>query len=107
MRSELWLHYKGMQAADPTWRTKASQVWSLTLKMLGKEWNPCVKAKASESRHLVDFAVKMVERHQASLDHDAGRFLLASGRAAIVVNQIIRESPRLMSVSDQQRLFNA
>ena len=63
LRSDLWVHYKEMQRVDPSWRTKASQVWSLTLKMLGKEWAPLVSAKASESRHLLDFCVKMVEKH--------------------------------------------
>jgi hypothetical protein len=105
LRSELWLHYKEMQRNDPSWKTKASQVWNLTLKMLGKEWNPCVKAKASESRHLLDFCVKLVETHRAALDADSGRFLLASGQAAMEVNQIMRENGRLMSVEVQQRLL--
>jgi hypothetical protein len=107
MRSDLWIHYKAMKSADPTWKKKASQVWSLTLKMLGKEWNPCLNAKASESRHLLDFAVAMVAKHQASLDAKIGRFLLLSGEAAQQVNAIIRTSPRVMPVDDQLLLLNA
>jgi hypothetical protein len=40
LRSALWVHYTRMQAADPEWSKRASQVWILTLKMLGKELNP-------------------------------------------------------------------
>jgi hypothetical protein len=107
LRSDLWLHYKSMQRADPTWRKKASQVWNLTIKMLGKEWNPVVNCKASESRHLLDFCVGLVEAHQHHLSAEEGRFLLLSGKAAQQVNQIIRESPRLMTAADQQRLMDA
>jgi hypothetical protein len=96
LRSDLWVHYKEMQKADPAWRTKASQVWSLTLKMLGKEWAPLLTAKASESRHLFGFCVKLVERHQAFLDPDKARFLLMSGRAAMEVNRIMHDSPQIM-----------
>jgi len=106
LRSDLWVHYKEMQKADSAWRTKASQVWSLTLKMLGKEWAPLLTAKASESRHLLDFCVKMVERHQAFLDPDKARFLLMSGRAAMEVNRIMHDSPQIMPEADQERLLN-
>lgn len=105
LRSDLWIHYREMQREDPSWKKKSSQVWNLTAKMLGKEANPVLKAKASESRHLLDFCVKLVEKHQPFLDHDQGRFLLASGRAALEVNQIIRESPQIMSAEDQGRLL--
>jgi hypothetical protein len=96
-----------MQASDPTWRTKASQVWNLTIKMMGKEYNPVLKAKASESRHLLDFAVGLVEQHQAALEPDVARFMLASGRAAMEVNRIIRVSDRLMDSGTQQNLLDA
>ena len=107
LRSALWVHYKQMQASDPTWRTKASQVWSLTIKMIGKESNPVLKAKAAESRHLLDFAVGLVEQHQAALEPDVARFMLASGRAAMEVNRIIRVSDRLMDSGTQQNLLDA
>ena len=107
LRSDLWLHYKSMQRADPTWHKKASQVWNLTMKMLGKECNPVVNCKASESRHLLDFCVGLVEVYQHHLSAEEGRFLLLSGKAAQQVNQIIRESPRLMTAADQQRLMDA
>ena len=107
LRSDLWLHYKAMQRSDPTWRKKASQVWNLTLEMLGKEWNPVLRAKASESRHLLDFCVKVVEAKQANLDPNCAGFLLAGGRAAQTVNDIMRDSPQIMSVDDQQRLLDA
>jgi len=107
LRSSLWIHYKQMQAADPTWRTKASQVWNLTIKMLGKESNPNLRAKASETRHLLEFAVGLLEQHQGALDPIMARFMLASGRAAMEVNTIIRESDRLMDAGTQQRLLDA
>ena len=103
MRSTLWVHYKAMIASDPTWHKRASQVWNLTI----KESNPCLKAKASESRHLLDFAVSLLEEHVDKLDAVQGPFLLASGRAAQQVNAVIRECPRVMAVADQQRLLNA
>ena len=106
LRSALWMHYKRMQAADPTWRKKASQVWSLTIKMLGKEANPLLKAKASENRHLLDFCVSCLEVHQAVLEPVVCKYLLASGRAAVRVNEIIKEAPQVMAVVDQQRLLD-
>jgi hypothetical protein len=107
LRSDLWIHYKAMQQEDPSWRTKASQVWSLTLKMLGPEWNPVLKAKASESRHLLDFCVKVVEQNQASLDPSQAMFLIAAGQSAMTVNDIIRTSPQIMSVEIQERMMKA
>lgn len=74
--------------------------------MLGKEWAPLLIAKTSESRHLLDFCVKMVERHQAFLDPDKARLLLMSGRAAMEVNRIMHDSPQIMPEADQERLLN-
>ena len=110
LRSDLWLHYKEMQRLDPEWRKKASQVWNLSIKMLGKEWDPVVRTKASESRHLLDFCVRIAEMHQDHLDQldpNLGKYLLLSGKAAQQVNDIIRDSPRVMSVPDQQRLMDS
>jgi hypothetical protein len=107
LRSDLWLHYKRMQQNDPTWSKHASQVWNLTLKMLGAESNPMLRAKASESRHLLEFAVSLLQKFEAVLPAAACKFLLASGLAAVDVNTIIKDAPRLMSGDDQQRLLNA
>jgi hypothetical protein len=107
LRSDLWLHYQQMRAADPEWSKRASQIWNLTLKMLGKETNPCVKAKASESRHLLDFCHSLMEKHQHLMEPVRAKFMLASARAAVQVNAIIRDSPRNMSRADQQRLLDA
>jgi hypothetical protein len=107
LRSDLWLHYQQMRAADPEWSKRASQIWNLTLKMLGKETNPCVKAKASESRHLLDFCHSILEKHHNALEPVQAQFFLASARAAVQVNAIIKESPRIMTRADQQRLLDA
>jgi hypothetical protein len=107
LRSALWVHYKAMVRNDPTWSSKASQVWNLTIKMLGKETNPVLRAKASETRHLLEFCVGLLERHQASMEPVRCQFLLAGGRAAMEVNRIMADCGRIMSRVDQQRLLDA
>ena len=105
LRSELWLHYQ-QKSRDPEWRKSASRVWNLTTKMLGKESNPNMKSKANETVHLLEFTVALLESHAAALEPVTQRFLLASGRAAVQVNDIIRTSDRVMSVATQQRLLD-
>ena len=88
-------------------RPRRYQLWNITIEMLGKRSSPVLAAKASESRHALDFAVVLLERHAASLDPLVQKCLLASGKAAQEVNEIIRTSPRIMSEAQQQALLHA
>ena len=69
--------------------------------------NPTLKTKANENKHLVAFAIVMLERHAAALEPVTHKFLLASARAAHQVNEIIRTSPRVFTPDQQQSLMNA
>ena len=42
-----------------------AEVWNLTLEMLGKRSSPELKAKAAETRGLLDFAVELLEKYAA------------------------------------------
>ena len=105
LRSDIWLYYQ-RKPQNAEWRNFASRVWNLTVKMLGKESNPNIKTKANETLHLLEFAVSLLESHADALEPVTQKFLLASGRAAVKVNEIIRTSPRLMSPETQQRLLD-
>ena len=107
LRSELFVWYQQKARADPAWARGASRLWNLTIKMLGKESNPVLRAKANETKNLVEFVVALLENHAANLDETVHKYLLASARAAHQVNEIIRTSPRLMTRDQQQELLNA
>ena len=90
-----------------------SEVWNLTLKMLGKRSNPELKAKAAETRGLLDFAVELLEKHAAKFRDRPGpknpktlhECLLASGKAAQKVEDIIRRGDREMKRETQRELL--
>ena len=75
--------------------------------MLGKRHAPELKTKAAETLGLLPFAVELLERFEASLGTMEARFLLASGRAALEVNNIIRDGQRVLSASSQEALMQA
>ena len=106
LRSELWLYYR-VKSREPGWSKRASQIWNLTVKMLGSKGNPNLRAKANESLHLVEFCVQLLETHAASLAQPKQKFLLESARAAVQVSDIFRTSPRIMSRDTQELLMGA
>ena len=85
----------------------------MTLKMLGKRASPELKAKAAETRGLLDFAVELLEKHAARFHDRHGpknpktlhECLLASGKAAQQVENIINRGDREMNRETQQTLF--
>ena len=75
MRAALIVHDQTMRNNDPSWDARASQVWSITLKMLGKQANPCMTSKANETRQLLEFAGGLFEAHAEKLgQHDELRY---------------------------------
>jgi hypothetical protein len=54
IKQKLWEHYK-IKRTDPRWKAKGSEVWNLTLAMLGKKKNPHLSIKAAEAKGLLEF----------------------------------------------------
>ena len=108
LRGALRAHYRDQRRNDPDWSTRASQVWTLTVKMLGKQEDPVMKTKAAETKELLGFVINLFEQYRAQLvQYDAIRFkfLFASAQAAAEVSSIMAASGRIMSLDDQQKML--
>ena len=111
IKAELFAWYKSMRR-DPHWRRTGTEVWNLSMAMLGNKSKPMLHAKAKESEGLLMFAVYALESHKDKLcnvsEITAGKvsLLLESGKAALDINQILRQnSDRKIPVSDCQILL--
>ena len=110
LRGRLFAYYKLRRAADPEWSARASQLWSLTLKMIGSETDPHMATKANETVHLFDFLVVFMQEFQAELEaYDSTRtkFLIRSGLEAQKVNTILSVSGDNISATDAKALLDA
>ena len=56
--------YKTTKAANPEDRNYTGTMNRLTLKMLGKVGAPCLRAKAAETRGLINFVLELLTTHQ-------------------------------------------
>jgi hypothetical protein len=113
LKSEMWLFYRRKSTADARFRESGSQVWNLTLGMLGSAQHPVLNAKAKETHCLLDFAVDQLEVHAPLLgeldaEHKT-RFemLLLAGREAQRFDRILHEQPRHIKPETQRDLMLA
>ena len=87
-------YYKRKQREDKQWCKRASQVWSLTLKMLGPPEEPVMSTKAKETYHLVPLVVEMLQKYEVRLnqyDEIRAPFLLQAGLSMLEVSRIIND----------------
>jgi hypothetical protein len=108
IKKKLWEHYRSKRA-DPRWKSKGSEVWNLTLQMLGKKKSPMLSIKAAEAKGLLEFVVKLLEADVPKLNEREqmrGQLLLACGKAAWRVELALRNTSQIsMSVADRQQLL--
>ena len=110
LRAKYFIWVKQQQRNDPLYKQTAASAWNLTLSMLGPEYDPAMHLKANESLHFINFAVAIMEEYAVELmahNRDMYRILFACAKSAQDVNRIIRESPRVMTLEQQQSLMNA
>ena len=110
LRNLLREHYRAMRRSDPTWDARASQVWSLTVSMLGNKSGPMMSTKADETKHLLTFVVEIFRTYQVQLTAFSAtrfKFLLASAESEQEVNRIIKTSGRVLSDTQRQSLMDA
>ena len=111
VKQRLFDHYK-IKRGDERWRKKGSEVWNLTLKMLGSKKRPMMSVKAAEAKGLLEFAVKLLGESLPKLaagdpKRDTGEMLLASGAAAQRVEELLRnDGTETVAPAKQQELLN-
>ncbi len=86
------------------------QVWNLTLEMLGDpDHNPCLKAKAAETKSLLPFVLELLEQSMPHVeDNDRklqGQLLLACAREATKFDKLLRESTRILKPETLEQLL--
>ena len=106
LRADMFVYYKRRRTEDPEWCKRGSEVWNLTLKMLGSPARPELNAKAAESNGLLDFAVDLLAKNIEALGDDA-RGLLEACRSALQVHNIMRTTPKEMTRADAEMLMHA
>ena len=74
--------------------------------MLGKPHRPELQAKAAETIGLLPFAVELLERYANQFPGNQGHMLLASGKSALAVNDVIRTSDRVIPSAEQQSMMS-
>jgi len=90
----------------------SNQVWDLTLKMLGKSTDPMLNAKAAETHGLLLFAVDLLQETMPKFEAKGGetflaaQFLLASGRAAVALEDVLIRNPREIPREEQRLALN-
>ena len=96
LRSELWQYYKDRRDGDPNWKKTGTQIWNITLGMLGKKDAPNLKSKAAEASGMLLFVVATLERHLPTVTDPVkilkGKLLLAAGQAALSFDHILKEN---------------
>jgi len=96
LRSELWQYYKDRRDSDQDWKKTGTQIWNITLGMLGKKDGPNLKSKAAEASGMLLFVVVMLERHLPTVTDPVkilkGKLLLAAGQAALSFDNILKEN---------------
>ena len=80
IRDKLWEHYR-FKRSDPHWRTKGTEIWNLTEKMIGKQSHPMLNAKAAEARGLLDFCCSILSEVLPSFEVSMQKNVHSSWRA--------------------------
>ena len=109
IKQKLWAHYR-IKRTEPRFKTKGSEIWNLTLKMLGKRKDPKISIKAAEAKGLLEFVVNLLEEDVPKLapaEAMQGALLLACGKSAFRVELALRNSGAMvLSRVQRQELLN-
>ena len=103
LRARLKPYYRTLRDENPL--RSVSHIKKLTVGMLGKFQNPTLSANAGESRDLVGFVNGLLAEFSIQLG-DQGQLLQGAGAALADFYTITRDSPRSMSVPDQNALMS-
>ena len=103
IKSELYGWYKTM-GKDPKWKKSGTEIWNLTLGMIGSKSKPMLHAKAKESEGMLKFTIHMLSTHQEALSEVSPEtkmqtsLLLEAGKAALDIDSVLHStSSRHMS----------
>ncbi|CAE8617843.1 unnamed protein product, partial [Polarella glacialis] len=111
LKGDLMNHYAARRASDSNWKAKGSQVWNLTIKMLGSADNPRLSAKAAETHGLLKFVVETLAKHEHNFEESrapTASLLLQAGRAAVKFDDTLNQHSGRPVSSEmcQQLLFS-
>ena len=101
LNKRIQAYYRSM---GPRQRGRASRIGRLTSKMLGPSSAPALRAKAAESRHLLDLAAQLTVEHNSLFNHGPMKFL---PRACVELQgfyKVMSASPRRLSPEALRRM---
>ena len=113
IKNELMDWYRSQRLANLDWSKKGTEIWNLTLNMLGTRDKPILKAKAAETKSMLPFLIHVLETKDSSQEVPAARSqiqgLLTAGRAAFRFDAILQETRNIRTLFPQQlqQLHNA
>ena len=109
LKSHMWMYYKNKRA-DEHWKRTGTEVWNLSLCMLGKTQRPSLNAKAKETHGLLEFTVKMLEDHIGFTDNQPALKcvwvnLIEAGKAALMFDSIINTDSNVLNETEINDMF--
>ena len=113
LKAELFQFYKEKRK-DPAWTSKGTEVWNLTMTMIGSTDSPSLHAKAAESHGLLlfvqDLLARSIPKFQAQLKPDVarkGKLLCESTKAAVEMENLFATEARRMHRKAAERALLA
>lgn len=104
IRHRLTAWYSRYEKAHP--REQVTRVDNLEATMLGQKSSPQLATKAAETKGLIPFGVELMQATSGQLS-SAARPLLRIGEAMTEMVCAMRDSPRVLSAAESQRLHDA
>jgi len=83
-----------------------SEIWNLTMHMLGSKADPTLGAKAAETRHLMDFVAELLRDYQEYMPQPDGELLKQACSEMVEFIRIMNTSPRNMDIPTRTRFMN-
>ena len=106
IKNELMDWHRSQRLANLDWIKKGTEIWNLTLNMLGTGDNPILNAKAAETKSMLPFLTHIMESKDRFQEVPAARSqiqgLLTAGRAALRFDAILQETRIIRTLSPQQ-----
>ena len=113
LKVELFQWYREKRK-DPAWTKKGTEVWNLTLTMIGSTDSPSLHTKAAESHGLLlfvrDLFLQYMEQFNATLSAGMarkGKLLCESAKAAVELEEVFATNTRAMPRQAAQRALLA
>ena len=110
LKAELFEYYKTRRETDARFKSSGTEIWNLTLNMLGKKDNPTLSAKAKETHGILQFIVDTFEKHGARIKElenfrMTAALLHEAGKAALQIDDVLDSPGRKFELEQSQHAF--